>query len=99
MKSLIPPTHGAIFTDESTEGSKLKSEFLKLFKDSSPIVDPVQSDTKLEAKNVHFTTGGPWFKAWGPKRDQDTKYAVEWCNDAKWLQMNGLIDESKDYVI
>jgi hypothetical protein len=57
------------------------------------------SDVKLEAKNVHFTTGGPWFKAWGPKRDQDTKYAVEWCNDAKWLQMNGLIDESKDYVI
>ena len=22
------------------------------------------SDTKLEAKNVHFTTGGPWFENW-----------------------------------
>ena len=57
------------------------------------------SDPKLEAKNVHFTTGGPWFKDWSPKREQDTKYAVEWCNDARWLQMNGIIDEKKDYVI
>jgi len=57
------------------------------------------SDVKLEAKNVHFTTGGPWFKDWGPKRDQDTKYGIEWVNDARWLQMNGLLDESKDYVI
>jgi hypothetical protein len=57
------------------------------------------SDVKLEAKNVHFTTGGPWFKDWGPKRDQDTKYGIEWVNDARWLQMNGLLDEAKDYVI
>ena len=57
------------------------------------------SDEKLKAKNVHFTTGGPWFKVWGPKRDQDTKYGIEWVNDARWLQMNGLLDEAKDYVI
>ena len=57
------------------------------------------SNEKLEAKNVHFTTGGPWFKDWGGTRVQDNKYAVEWCNDAKWLKYNGILPQDKDYLI
>jgi lipopolysaccharide biosynthesis glycosyltransferase len=57
------------------------------------------SPEKLEAKNVHFTTGGPWFKNWGGARVQDNKYAVEWCNDAKWLKYNGILPQDKDYLI
>jgi len=57
------------------------------------------SPEDLEAKNVHFTTGGPWFKSWGGKRNQDNKYAVEWCNDAKWLQYNNLLPYKEDYLI
>ena len=57
------------------------------------------SDPKLEAKNVHFTTGGPWFHKWGGSREQDHKYAVEWLKDAKWLQMKNIIDPNKDYMV
>tara|TARA_B100000900_G_C20528766_1_gene695389 strand:- start:99 stop:884 length:786 start_codon:yes stop_codon:yes gene_type:complete len=56
------------------------------------------SSEDIEAKNVHFTTGGPWFNKWGSSREKDTKYAVEWSNDADWLQIRGLID-NKDYMI
>jgi len=56
-------------------------------------------DGHSEAKNVHFTTGGPWFKSWGGKRIQDNKYAVAWCNDAKWLKYNGILPQDKDYLI
>jgi len=56
------------------------------------------SNEDIEAKNVHFTTGGPWFNKWGSSREKDTKYAVEWSNDADWLQIRGLID-NKDYMI
>ena len=59
------------------------------------------SDPELPAKIVHFTTGGPWFKNWKPRVSHraDGDYAVEWCNEARWLQMNGLIDREKDYMI
>ena len=57
------------------------------------------SSSDLNAKNVHFTTGGPWFKNWGSKRDIDNKYAIEWSNDAQWLQMQGILDVNKDYMI
>ena len=57
------------------------------------------SSSDINAKNVHFTTGGPWFKDWGSKRDIDNKYAIEWSNDAQWLQMQGILDVNKDYVI
>ena len=57
------------------------------------------SSPDLDAKNVHFTTGGPWFKQWGSKRDIDNKYAIEWNNDAQWLQMQGILDVNKDYMI
>ena len=57
------------------------------------------SSVDIDAKNVHFTTGGPWFKDWGSRRDKDNKYAIEWCNDARWLQMQGILDANKDYMI
>ena len=57
------------------------------------------SSVDIDAKNVHFTTGGPWFKDWGSKRDKDAKYAIEWSNDARWLQMQGILDANKDYMI
>ena len=36
------------------------------------------SPESLDAKNVHFTTGGPWFSTWVPKRPQDKVYSDEW---------------------
>jgi len=36
------------------------------------------SPEHINAKNVHFTTGGPWFKEWEPKRQADIAYAGEW---------------------
>lgn len=36
------------------------------------------SDTTLDPKNVHFTTGGPWFNEWTPTREKDKEYADEW---------------------
>jgi lipopolysaccharide biosynthesis glycosyltransferase len=57
------------------------------------------SPEDLDAKIVHFTTGGPWFKDWAIRGETEGKYAVKWCNDAKWLQMKGIIDRDKDYVI
>jgi hypothetical protein len=38
------------------------------------------SSTKIEAKNVHFTRGGPWFRGavWEPLTEQDEIYATEW---------------------
>ena len=29
----------------------------------------------------------------------DNKYAIEWSNDAQWLQMQGILDANKDYMI
>jgi hypothetical protein len=56
------------------------------------------SPIELEAKNVHFTTGGPWFKEWNPRGPVDSKYAVEWSNDAQWLQLKGYT-KNEDYMI
>ena len=56
------------------------------------------SPVDLEAKNVHFTTGGPWFRKWGPRGKEEGKYATEWCNDAQWLQINGHLN-NEDYMI
>ena len=36
------------------------------------------SSETIEPKNVHFTTGGPWFDNWSASRDVDIKYATEW---------------------
>lgn len=36
------------------------------------------SPEHINPKNVHFTTGGPWFTEWEPKRQSDINYAGEW---------------------
>jgi len=36
------------------------------------------SPENINPKNVHFTTGGPWFKEWEAKRQSDIQYAGEW---------------------
>jgi hypothetical protein len=38
------------------------------------------SSESIDAKNVHFTRGGPWFRdqGWEPLRPQDEKYEQEW---------------------
>ena len=36
------------------------------------------SDPDIIPKNVHFTTGGPWFKGWTPYREIDRTYSEEW---------------------
>jgi hypothetical protein len=51
------------------------------------------SDEKLEAKNVHFTTGGPWFKNWNCQRSMDGQYAAEWNMDYSYLLLHGLTNE------
>ena len=57
------------------------------------------SPEDMDAKNVHFTTGGPWFKDWKPRGAIEGKYAVEWCSDADWLKMKGIIEFDRDYMI
>ncbi len=36
------------------------------------------SNPKIDAKCVHFTTGGPIYNSWDGKREIDNKYAKEW---------------------
>ena len=57
------------------------------------------SPKDLEAKNVHFTTGGPWFNGWNPSREEDCKYITEWNNDSTWLEMNGVKEHVKEFKI
>ena len=40
-------------------------------------LDSISSDN-INPKNVHFTTGGPWFKKWKPIRPIDKIYVDEW---------------------
>jgi hypothetical protein len=44
------------------------------------------SNELLRPKNVHFTTGGPWFSNWSASRTKDASYAAE------WEQYNSLLD-------
>jgi len=50
------------------------------------------SDVDIKAKNVHFTTGGPWFKDWSCKRAQDGMYASEWNGDYTYLAGHGMVE-------
>jgi hypothetical protein len=52
------------------------------------------SSEDIRAKNVHFTTGGPWFKDWKCKRATDGKYAAEWNGDYTYLAVQGKIEPS-----
>ena len=47
------------------------------------------SPIELKPKNVHFTTGGPWFPNWNPTRGEDSPYIIEWHNDKEWLAITG----------
>ena len=51
------------------------------------------SSEDLEARNVHFTTGGPWFKDWQCRRAIDGQYAAEWNMDYSYLLLHGLTNE------
>ena len=50
------------------------------------------SDESIKAKNVHFTTGGPWFENWKCKRSMDGKYASEWNAEYSYLVGHKLIE-------
>ena len=50
------------------------------------------SSEDISAKNVHFTTGGPWFKDWKCRRATDGKYAAEWNGDYTYLAGHGKIE-------
>lgn len=56
---------------EDDEIGSLNEEWNWLDSSSSPEIIP---------KNVHFTTGGPWFKSWEATRGIDQKYVKEWYN-------------------
>jgi len=61
--------HGFQWLDDDEIGS-INEEWNWLDGWSSDIIEP---------KNVHFTTGGPWFEPeWEPKRTSDAEYAAEW---------------------
>jgi len=49
----------------------------------------------IEAKNVHFTTGGPWFNEWEPTRDIDAQYSSQW----KKLKTDILLDKAIEGTI
>ena len=78
--------------DVARETGLSRNTITLLYRETAQKVD-------LEAKNVHFTTGGPWFKDWRPRGEIEGKYAVEWCGDADWLKMKGIIKMDKDYMI
>jgi lipopolysaccharide biosynthesis glycosyltransferase len=44
------------------------------------------TDVNINPCNVHFTTGGPWFKDWTPKRPVDANYSGEWKTSKKSYQ-------------
>lgn len=46
------------------------------------------SNSDIYPKNVHFTTGGPWFKNWIPKRKIDEIYAKKWTIHKNILKIN-----------
>ena len=50
------------------------------------------SDESIEAKNVHFTTGGPWFPNWRATRSKDIEYVKEWESLKK--EMNLLSEQN-----
>ena len=60
--------HSFQWCDEEHIGS-INEEWNWLDNHSSPSINP---------KCVHFTTGGPFFRAWEPKRSVDDMYAKEW---------------------
>ncbi len=56
------------------------------------------SSETIKPKNVHFTTGGPWFKQWKmvPNREADGYYAQEWNQEYTYLVGHSLIEPLDD---
>ena len=54
------------------------------------------SSPDLVAKNVHFTTGGPWFKNWKAKTIGDAKYALEWDNTHSVITIEESLGKEKN---
>jgi len=50
------------------------------------------SSSDIKPKNVHFTTGGPWFKDWNCGRHADGYYASEWNQEYTYLVGKGIIE-------
>lgn len=50
------------------------------------------SHPSIKAKNVHFTTGGPWFDDWRPANRQEELYALEWKEYDNKLTYNESMD-------
>lgn len=50
------------------------------------------SSIDIKPKNVHFTTGGPWFKEWKCSRHADGYYASEWNQEYTYLVGKGRIE-------
>jgi hypothetical protein len=51
------------------------------------------SPEHIDPKNVHFTTGGPWFTEWEPKRQSDINYAGEWQSLNSKLMADKMLGE------
>jgi hypothetical protein len=51
------------------------------------------SPESITPKNVHFTTGGPWFEDWKGERKSDTEYAGEWQAFKSKVFMDKLVGE------
>jgi lipopolysaccharide biosynthesis glycosyltransferase len=49
------------------------------------------SETTMKPKNVHFTTGGPWFTGWTGSRPVDNEYAAQWMARHNALQAESQI--------
>ena len=50
------------------------------------------TEESLDAKNVHFTTGGPWFSNWKPSRPKDQQYVAEWYQIRREMEaVDGLL--------
>ena len=49
------------------------------------------SPEQLPPKNVHFTTGGPWYPKWNAQRVKDASYAAEWEQYNSLLEMDEML--------
>ena len=79
-----PANHNLTVDDVNTKPGSWLHSFSWLQEDQIGSLDESwnfldnHSDEKIIPKNVHFTTGGPWFSNWTPKRDIDQTYSDEW---------------------
>jgi len=56
------------------------------------------SPETIDAKNVHFTTGGPFFRDWKPSKNCEVRYAAEWNHLAKDIESKNLAKLIPEYT-